>query len=67
MSAPRLLTPREVRDITGFGDKYFERLRLHGKGPSYVKLPNNRIRYFADDFDAWWSQQIAAGETVVHK
>jgi len=40
----KLLTTREVSDLTGLSEAYFERKRWLGEPPAYIKIGRN-VRY----------------------
>ena len=45
MLSEPLLTPRQVADRFGLTPAQLKRLRRHGRGPSYVRLDGDRVRY----------------------
>ena len=57
----KLLTTKELADLTGFSPSFFEKGRAYGYGPAYVKL-RGAVRYRFEDFDAWLqSERIVPG------
>ena len=53
-STDKLLTQKEVKDITGLADSTLEQWRLKGKGPKFIKL-GRLVRYRLSDIDAYIS------------
>ena len=51
-SRPRLLDTPEAAAYCGSAASTFEKLRVHGGGPVYVKL-GRRVVYDPADLDAW--------------
>jgi predicted DNA-binding transcriptional regulator AlpA len=50
----KLLTQKEVKEITGLADSTLEQWRLKGKGPKFIKL-GRLVRYRLSDIDAYIS------------
>ena len=48
----RMLRTPEAASYCGSSSSTFEKLRLYGGGPAYVKL-GRRVVYSPDDLDAW--------------
>ena len=48
----RMLRTPEAASYCGSSTSTFEKLRLYGGGPAYVKL-GRRVVYSPDDLDAW--------------
>lgn len=44
----KLMTQREVKEITGLADSTLEQWRLKGKGPKFIKL-GRLVRYRTSD------------------
>ena len=50
----KLLTQKEVKEITGLADSTLEQWRLKGKGPKFIKL-GRLVRYRLTDVQAYIS------------
>lgn len=50
----KLMTQREVKEITGLADSTLEQWRLKGKGPKFIKL-GRLVRYRTSDVQAYIS------------
>lgn len=50
----KLLTQKEVKEITRLADSTLEQWRLKGKGPKFIKL-GRLVRYRLSDIDAYIS------------
>jgi predicted DNA-binding transcriptional regulator AlpA len=50
----KLLTQKEVKEITGLADSTLEQWRLKGKGPKFIKL-GRLVRYRLSDIDTYIS------------
>jgi len=48
----KLMTQREVKEITGLADSTLEQWRLKGKGPKFIKL-GRLVRYRTSDVQAY--------------
>jgi predicted DNA-binding transcriptional regulator AlpA len=48
----KLLTQKEVKEITGLADSTLEQWRLKGKGPKFIKL-GRLVRYRLSDVQAY--------------
>jgi predicted DNA-binding transcriptional regulator AlpA len=51
----KLLTQKEVKEITGLADSTLEQWRLKGKGPKFIKL-GRLVRYRLSDVDTYISR-----------
>ncbi|MBM4313718.1 MAG: helix-turn-helix domain-containing protein [Deltaproteobacteria bacterium] len=51
----KLLTQKEVKEITGLADSTLEQWRLKGKGPKFIKL-GRLVRYRLSDLDTYISK-----------
>jgi len=51
----KLLTQKEVKEITRLADSTLEQWRLKGKGPKFIKL-GRLVRYRLSDIDAYISR-----------
>lgn len=50
---PHLLTSAEVADALRITDQALRAMRKQSLGPTYIKLPNGRIRYTVEAVQAW--------------
>jgi predicted DNA-binding transcriptional regulator AlpA len=58
---PKLLTTKELANITGFSTSYFEKGRVLGYGPAWIKL-RGAVRYRIEDYEAWLaSERVVQG------
>lgn len=53
-NADKLLTQKEVKEITGLADSTLEQWRIKGKGPKFIKL-GRLVRYRLSDVQAYIS------------
>ena len=49
---PEYLSPKQVRELTGFSVKTLEAMRGARRGPKYFK-PGGRVRYKVEDVREW--------------
>lgn len=54
-NAQRMLQTRQAAEYCGLSASTFEKLRLSGGGPRYVKL-GRRVVYDPADLDAWLAE-----------
>jgi predicted DNA-binding transcriptional regulator AlpA len=52
---PRVLKTREAAEYCGSSASTFEKLRLFGGGPRYIKI-GRRVVYDPADLDAWMAE-----------
>jgi predicted DNA-binding transcriptional regulator AlpA len=57
-TASRLLTPEVVAETTGLSVETLAQWRSQGKGPPYVKISRNCVRYRQTDLDGWLAERI---------
>jgi predicted DNA-binding transcriptional regulator AlpA len=57
-AASRLLTPEVVAETTGLSAETLAQWRSQGKGPPYVKISRNCVRYRQSDLDGWVAGRI---------
>ena len=48
----KLLTTKELANLSGFSTSYFEKGRVLGYGPAWFKL-GGAVRYCLEDYEAW--------------
>ncbi len=53
-----LLTPDEVAKQMGLSIETLAQWRSQGKGPMYVKISRNCVRYRQSDLDGWVAERI---------
>ncbi len=51
-SDEKLLTTKELPQLTGLSESFFEKGRIYGYGPAFLRL-RGRCRYRRSDVDAW--------------
>jgi len=61
-SRPRLLTPRDVSQITGLSVETLAQWRSQRKGMPFLKISRNFVRYRETDLDAWLNARIVRPE-----
>ena len=60
----KLLTTKELANLSGFSTSYFEKGRVLGYGPAWIKL-GGAVRYRLEDYEAWLIKgRIVPGKTV---
>lgn len=59
---PRLLTAKDVSEITGLSVETLAQWRSQRKGIRFLKLSRNVVRYQQSDLDAWLAQRIVRVE-----
>ncbi|GGE55813.1 hypothetical protein GCM10011517_24310 [Actibacterium pelagium] len=47
-----LLTTKEVASLTGFSTSYFEKGRVYGYGPKFLKI-RGKVLYRLTEIDTW--------------
>jgi predicted DNA-binding transcriptional regulator AlpA len=55
---PKLLTAKEVGEQTGLSMEALAQWRSQRKGPPYVKISRNCVRYRQCDLDGWLAERI---------
>jgi predicted DNA-binding transcriptional regulator AlpA len=56
--APKLLSPKDVAEITGLSVETLAQWRSQGRGPLFVKISRNFVRYRHSDLDGWLAERI---------
>lgn len=68
--AEKLLTTGQVAQLTGLSESYFEKGRIYGYGPKFIRLrPKSRsgaIRYRPEDLQRWLTERECNPEEVRH-
>jgi predicted DNA-binding transcriptional regulator AlpA len=49
----KILSPTEVAELLGVTSAALTQMRYLGRGPDYLRLSAQRIRYRRSDVDAW--------------
>jgi len=57
-SASKLLTAKEVAEITGLSVETLAQWRSQKRGPRFVKISRNFVRYWQSDLDGWLAERI---------
>lgn len=57
-SASKLLSAKDVAEITGLSVETLAQWRSQKRGPLFVKISRNFIRYRQSDLDGWLSERI---------
>ena len=55
---PKLLTAKEVAEQTGLSVETLAQWRSQKRGPRYVKISRNFVRYRQCDLDGWLTERI---------
>ena len=50
--ADELLTTKRLSERTGFSESYFEKKRIYGDGPEYLKV-GHKVLYRWSDVECW--------------
>lgn len=59
----KILSSKEVAELLGLTSAALTQMRYLGRGPNYVRLSNQRIRYRMSDVDAWLqSRRVELGD-----
>lgn len=62
-AARQMLTTGRAARYTGVAESTLEKLRLTGRGPTYIKLGRS-VRYSPDDLDEWMSSHRRKSTSV---
>ena len=54
----RLLTPEDVAAMTGLSVETLAQWRSQKRGPPYLKISRNCVRYRQSDLDGWVAERI---------
>ena len=63
IAEPKLLTPKDVSEITGLSIETLAQWRSQRRGPPYVKFSRNCVRYRQSDLDGWVLERIVRTES----
>jgi hypothetical protein len=61
-----LLTQRDAATALRLSERTLERLRVRGLGPKFIKL-GSRVRYRADDLEAWIDARAVGSTSEVRR
>jgi len=65
IAEPKLLTPKDVSEITGLSVETLAQWRSQKRGPKYAKISRNCVRYRQSDLDGWVSERIVRTDQEV--
>ena len=54
----KLLTAKNVSEITGLSIETLAQWRSQKRGPLFVKIARNCVRYYQSDLDGWLAERI---------
>jgi predicted DNA-binding transcriptional regulator AlpA len=57
-NSSRLLSPDDVAALTGLSVETLAQWRSQGRGPNFVKISRNFVRYRQCDLDGWLAERI---------
>jgi predicted DNA-binding transcriptional regulator AlpA len=57
-SSSKLLTAEEVAEITGLSVETLAQWRSQKRGPYFVKISRNFVRYWQSDLHGWLTERI---------
>jgi len=58
VASTKLLTAQDVSEITGLSVETLAQWRSQKRGPVFVKIARNCVRYYQSDLDAWLAERI---------
>lgn len=65
-----LLTTKEIATLTGFSESYFEKARIYGYGPTFLRVRSTgktgKILYRRAAVEAWLAAQECDPEAYAH-
>jgi len=61
------MTTAQAAQYAGFAESTFEKYRVYGTGPRYLKLGKKSVRYRKADLDAWLESQIVSSTSDYRK
>lgn len=59
---PRILSPRELSDLTGLSETTIWRMRQRGELPEPVQLSPGRVGWSVVTIREWFAARLAAGK-----
>lgn len=66
----KYLTTKQLPEITGLSKSFFEKGRIYGYGPQYIRIaPGNRvgkILYRPEDVELWMAQRECDPEVLAN-
>lgn len=70
LSRNRYLTTKQLPEITGLSRSFFEKGRIYGYGPQYIRIASGdragKILYRPEDVELWMSQRECNPEEADH-
>jgi predicted DNA-binding transcriptional regulator AlpA len=63
-SSSKLLTAEEVAEITGLSAETLAQWRSQKRGPQFVRISRNFVRYWQSDLDGWLAERIVRTDEV---
>lgn len=61
LSRTRYLTTKQLPEITGLSRSFFEKGRIYGYGPQYIRIASGnragKILYRPEDIETWMTQR----------
>lgn len=70
LSRNRYLTTKQLPEITGLSRSFFEKGRIYGYGPQYIRIASGnragKILYRPEDVELWMSQRECNPEVMHH-
>ncbi len=67
-SPSRLLTTKQLPEITGLSKSFFEKGRIYGYGPQFIRIKSGRragkILYRPEDVERWLSERECDPEAM---
>lgn len=63
-ASSKLLTAEEVAAITGLSVETLAQWRSQKRGPRFVKISRNFVRYWQSDLDGWLAERIVRTDEV---
>lgn len=68
LSRNRYLTTKQLPEITGLSRSFFEKGRIYGYGPQYIRIASGnragKILYRPEDVELWMSQRECNPEVM---
>jgi len=61
---PQLLTTAEVATVTRLTKQHLHRLRMKGKGPRFIRVSENAVRYRKSDVQAYLDGRLSPAPAI---
>lgn len=66
----RLLTTKQLPELTGLSKSFFEKGRIYGYGPQFIRIKSGaragKILYRPEDIERWLTTRVCDPEAVRH-